>query len=121
MFDYEKFVMDIPRNDIQLELDGMGEECGEIFGVIKRMRRGDYGGEVQQYIIKYGLKNTLQSFDKPRMDLLKEIGDLHYYITRIILEIGVNREYIELLNRAKYENRLEKGNLLGKGSNRESD
>ena len=131
MNNYEEFVKTTDLkvdadDDIQFYLDGMNEEHGEIFGVIKRMRRGDYddltidGVTVSKYLIKYGLKNTIIEFDKPRGDLLKEIGDEHWYLTRFLQVIGISWNQIKLLNMEKLKKRVSQNNIIGSGSYREN-
>ena len=119
---YEDFVMDANRgpagDDIQFYLDGMNEESGEINGVIKRMRRGDYGEKVQKSILDYGLRTTLYQFDKCREDLVLEIGDRHYYETKFLQKLGLNWDNIESLNIIKLKERMKKGTIVGKGDNR---
>ena len=69
--EYEEFIKTTDlkidsEDDLQFYLDGYDEEHGEIHGVIKRMRRGDYdkrggvgGLRCSEYLIKYGLKTTI--------------------------------------------------------------
>ena len=131
MNNYEEFVKTTDfkvdaDDDIQFYLDGMNEEHGEIFGVIKRMRRGDYDDltidsvTVSKYLIKYGLKNTIIEFDKPRGDLLKEIGDEHWYLTRFLQVIGISWNQIKLLNMEKLKKRVSQNKIIGSGSYREN-
>jgi len=132
MNNYEEFVKTTDLkvdadDDIQFYLDGMNEEHGEISGVIKRARRGDYDDIIideltaSRFLIKYGLKKTLIEFDKIREDLIKEIGDHHWYQTRFIQVIGLSWNNIEELNKIKLKCRLEKNQIIGSGSNREND
>lgn len=132
MNSYEKFVETTDLkvdadDDIQFYLDGMNEEHGEISGVIKRMRRGDYdylafdGITVSKFLIRHGLKKTLVEFDKPRSDLLKEIGDHHWYQTRFLQVIGISWNQVEMLNMVKLKKRVSQNQIIGKGSNRESE
>jgi len=121
---YEEFVKTTDLkvdadDDIQFYFDGYNEEHGEVSGVIKRMRRGDYGLEVSTHLIKYGLKSTLIEFDKCRGDLLKEIGDEHWYLTRFIQCFGLNWNNIEQLNMMKLKARMEQNKIMGSGSSRE--
>lgn len=115
-------------DDIQFYLDGYNEEHGEISGVIKRMRRGDYdkhggrgGFRCSEYLIKYGLKKTLLEFDECRIDLLKEIGDEHWYITRFLQVIGITWNQVEKLQIIKLKKRVEQNKIIGSGSNREEN
>lgn len=121
---YEEFVKttDMKVDDIQFYLDGYNEEHGEISGVIKRIRRGDYdetdihyGDKCSVYLTKHGLKKTLVEFDECRGDLLKEIGDEHWYLTRFIQCIGLNWNNIEQLNMIKLKERQKRNLIIGKG------
>lgn len=131
--DYEKFVkttdLKVDADDnIQFYLDGWDEEHGEVHGVIKRMRRGDYdevslekyGHKVSTFLIQFGLKKTLDKFPECKRDLVKELGDEHWYKTRFI-QSGLNMDWsgIEGANMEKLKKRVEQGNLIGHGSNRE--
>ena len=125
---YEKFVetSDSKPMDVQFYLDGMNEEHGEISGVIKRMRRGDYnkldlkyGLTVSGYLTKFGLKETLDLFDKCMEDLVKEIGDHHWYQTRFNQTLGLSWNDIESLNVKKLKKRIKQNRIIGKGSYRE--
>lgn len=130
---YEEFIKttDLKVNaddDLQFYLDGYNEEHGEISGVIKRMRRGDYdktqftpGYKCSEYLIKYGLKEALTEFDECRDDLLKEIGDEHWYLTRFLQTIGISWDQVEQLNMMKLKKRVEQNIIIGKGSNREEE
>lgn len=129
--EYEDFIKttDLKVNaddDIQFYLDGYNEEHGEISGVIKRMRRGDYDNSlininVSGYLIKHGLKETLSEprFIQCRIDLLKEIGDEHWYLTRFLQTINTTWTAVEAANMIKLKERVKKNLIIGKGSSRE--
>ena len=132
MTDYEEFCenMDQGRGkkiDIQFYLDGIAEEHGEIFGVLKRARRGDYDDILDamhyqaypsNHMKEYGIKETLKTFPKVREDFIKEVGDHHWYMTRLLQRLGFSWEEIETENMEKLKKRIKKKNLVGKGSNR---
>lgn len=130
--EYEEFIKTTDlkvdaEDDLQFYLDGYDEEHGEIHGVIKRMRRGDYDDlrddattyRTSKYLIEFGLKRTLSRFDKCREDLLKEIGDEHWYLTRFLQGIGITWDQTEKLNTLKLVERVKKNMIIGKGSSRE--
>ena len=50
--EYNKIIedTDVSNKSFQFYLDGMSEESGEISGVLKRVRRGDYGTMAQEMI-----------------------------------------------------------------------
>lgn len=132
--EYEEFISTTDLkvdadDDLQFYLDGYNEEHGEISGVIKRMRRGDYdhldselqGWICSKYLMRHGLKETLKYFDQCRYDLLKEIGDEHWYLTRFLQVIGISWDQVEQLNMTKLKKRVEQNIIIGSGSNRENE
>jgi len=122
LLDYWKFTKttDISDHDLQFYLDGMSEEHGELFGVFKRMRRGDYGVWTKQ-AFKDGLplKKILDFNSEALRDVKKELGDHHWYETRFIQELGYDWKHIEDVNMSKLDKRVETGTLMGKGDDRE--
>ena len=112
---YEEFVKTTDLkvdadDDIQFYFDGYNEEHGEVSGVIKRMRRGDYDKlrthhgsnlHVSEYLIEFGLKETLEEWDECRGDLMKEIGDEHWYLTRFLQVNNITWDQIERINMMK--------------------
>lgn len=134
MTEYENFIKTTDlkvdaSDDIQFYLDGMNEEHGEIYGVIKRMRRGDYDEmgmtcadvKVSTYLIQHGLKSTLHRFPDCMYDLVKEIGDHHWYETRFLQVLELSWKDIENINMSKIKIRFAQGKILGSGSNRENE
>ena len=107
MTQYEQWLHETwnnPNCDVfQFCLDGMNEEHGEINGVIKRMRRGDYGVSVQNSIVRVGLQNTLMAFPRCKDDLLQEIGDYHCYTTKFLSMLNLTIHDAENRNVIKYE------------------
>lgn len=77
-----------------------GEEVGEALGVLKRLHRGDY------------------SYDVARLKVLKELGDLLYYMTRAAIEWESSLEEVAQLNVGKLADRKERGVLAGTGDDR---
>ncbi len=124
MNDYEKFVkttdVKIGEHDLEFYFDGMREESGEISGVLKRIRRGDYGQDARDFAMKKGVGSVLKINKQARLDFMKEIGDEHWYQTRALQELGLTWEDIESMNIEKLKKRLETGTIVGKGDNREN-
>lgn len=122
---YFKFVKtsDVSNHGLQFYLDGMNEENGEISGVFKRIRRGDYGIFAKAEIDdpQKGITWVVLNYNSIRDDLLKEIGDRHWYATRFLQEIGADWGMIESMNQLKITKRMDTGTLLGHGDRREDE
>ena len=110
---YEDFAetTDVSNQSIQFYLDGMNEENGEISGIFKRIRRGDYGVEAKRVIdnsteVENGLEWVLHNIEGVRDDILKEIGDRHWYTTRFLQKIDSSWKEVEVLNVDKLKKRL---------------
>ena len=118
--DYYDFVKetDLSDNNIQFYIDGMTEENGEISGIFKRVRRGDYGSEAKSEIDTNGLKYILMKYQNIKSDFLKEMGDRHWYSTRLLQEIECSWSDVETINMEKLSSRKENGTIMGKGDNR---
>ncbi len=118
---YEDFAeeTDVSNQNVQFYLDGMNEENGEISGIFKRIRRGDYGVEAKSVIdtVK-GLEWILSNVKGVKEDVLKEIGDRHWYTTRFLQQIGSTWKEVEIINVDKLKKRLKEGKIVGKGDNR---
>lgn len=109
---------DVSNQSLQFYLDGMNEENGEISGIFKRIRRGDYGIEAKSVIEENGLEWILHNVKGVRDDILKEIGDRHWYTTRFLQKIDSSWKEVEVLNVDKLKKRLKAGKIVGKGDNR---
>lgn len=81
---------------------GLGE-AGEIQGKIKKIMRDEPGMEVSDY---------------NRVELMKELGDLQWYVALLAAELGTTLEAIATLNLTKLADRRERGVLTGSGDNR---
>ena len=125
MDEYEDFVIttDVRAEEHNLEfyLDGFREEVGEVSGVLKRIRRGDYGEDCRSMAKVYGLSRVFQSFHEPLIDFLKEFGDSRWYATRALQEIGQSWADVDRMNMAKLKKRLETKTIVGKGDAREEN
>lgn len=123
--DYEDFVKstDISNHNFQFYLDGMNEENGEISGVMKRVRRGDYGDQCKRDIGRAGdgINYVLLNYPKVAEDIIKEIGDRHWYTTRFLQEIGSSMKEVERINLSKLTKRKEQGKIMGHGDERENE
>jgi len=84
----------------QTHLAGLAGEVGELAEKIKKAIR-DKGG--------------LQVRD---VEILKELGDIEWYLTRIENDLGYTKNEVMQENYNKLQKRLEKGKLHGSGDNR---
>jgi hypothetical protein len=119
---YEDFVetTDKSNHNVQFYIDGMNEENGEISGIFKRVRRGDYGENAKNDIDQHhGINHIIITYPEIKMDVLKELGDRHWYTTRFLQEIKSSWLEAETINRDKLTKREETGTILGHGDNRE--
>lgn len=82
-----------------LKLNG---EAGEIAEKIGKILRDDYG----------------KISDEKRMDLIKELGDVLWYIANLANELGVDLEVVADINLKKLAQRKANNTLRGSGDNR---
>ena len=89
-------------NNIIYPALGMGGEAGEILNKIKKI-----------------LRDENFSISKEKKDeLIKEIGDLLWYIAALSTELKINLNDIAEKNIAKLSSRKERNQLHGSGDNR---
>jgi NTP pyrophosphatase (non-canonical NTP hydrolase) len=81
---------------------GLSGEAGEVANKYKKIIRD-----------KYGIMNEEDSDQ-----ILDELGDVLWYIARIVDELGFNVEDVAEKNYNKLESRLERGVIGGSGDNR---
>ena len=81
---------------------GLCGEAGEVAEKIKKVMR-DNGGEI--------------SIEKSA-EIMKEIGDVLWYIAALCEELGIDMETCAILNIEKLKSRQERGTLQGSGDNR---
>ena len=81
---------------------GLAGEAGEVAGKIKKVLR-DKNGVVD---------------DETKKELLKELGDVLWYISQLSAELGLSLEEIASLNLEKLNSRKERDMLHGSGNNR---
>ena len=125
MTEFEDYVTEHnhdPIGDVfQFILDGMAEENGELFSILKRMRRGDFGDDIAELVVKKGLRQTLLDDDFLMDKVVKEIGDRHWYETRFIQLLGKNWNDIESANMEKLRKREKNRCVRGSGDTRGED
>ena len=81
---------------------GLAGEAGEVAEKIKKVLR-DKNGTID---------------DETKKELLKELGDVLWYISQLSAELGLSLEEIASLNLEKLNSRKERGALRGSGDNR---
>lgn len=81
---------------------GLVGEAGEIAEKIKKVLR-DNGGAVDE---------------KDKVELVKELGDLLWYLSQLSTELGLSLDDIAVSNIEKITSRKERGVLHGSGDNR---
>jgi len=119
--EYEKIVnsTDISNKSFQFYLDGMSEESGEISGVLKRVRRKDYGAEAQELIeAPDGVLKVLENFPDVKEDFLQEVGDREWYTNRALNRLGLTLGDVLQINAIKVKRRIDNGTIRGKGDKR---
>ena len=119
--EYEKIInkTDISNKSFQFYLDGMSEESGEISGVLKRVRRGDYGSLAQEIIEGFdGVLKVMENFPDVKEALLQEIGDREWYTNRALNRLGLTLGDVLQMNAIKVKRRIDNGTIRGKGDKR---
>ncbi len=81
---------------------GLVGEAGEIAEKIKKILR-DNGGSVDE---------------KDKVELVKELGDLLWYLSQLSTKLGLSLDDIAVSNIGKITSRKERGVLHGSGDNR---
>lgn len=75
-------------------------------------------GELAEHF-KHALRDEQDTLTKERKDkIIKELGDILWYITNLGIELGINLEDIAKNNLNKIQDRLQKGTLKGEGDTR---
>jgi hypothetical protein len=91
---------------------GIASEAGEVAGKVKRIFRGDYNEQDKQIIEISDIPEDV------RLGILKELGDICWYICRTSKLLGASYEYLHSQNKHKLEARLLAHKLMGEGDNR---
>lgn len=81
---------------------GLAGEAGEVADKVKKLIRDD---------------NGILSPDKKK-EMIKELGDVLWYLTACASELGVDLEEVATQNAKKVEDRKSRGVLSGEGDNR---
>jgi len=119
--EYNKIIedTDVSNKSFQFYLDGMSEESGEISGVLKRVRRGDYGKIAQEMIeAPDGVLKVLENFPDILEDFLQEVGDREWYTNRALNRLKLTLGHVLEMNAKKVIGRKKNGTILGKGDKR---
>ena len=96
-----KLTAEYPEEDgLEYVVLGMVGEAGEIANKVKKTIRGDY------------------TVEKIGWDLIKELGDVLWYVAMIAEELDVDLEDVALMNLSKLKVRKEEGKIKGDGDNR---
>ena len=74
--------------------------------------------QAKEDIDELGLRYVLSNYDDVRQDMLKELGDIHWYTSRFIQEIGSTWGEVEAINTEKLMKRKIDGKIMGHGDNR---
>ncbi len=98
----------------------MSEESGELSGIFKRIRRGDFGHDAKLEVEDpdMGLEYVIQKYPEIKKAIISEIGDRLWYNTRFLNKIGVTWTEIMDYNHTKLQQRKEDGTIKGHGEER---
>lgn len=89
-------------NNVAYATLGLAGEAGEVADKVKKLIRDN---------------NGILTEDK-RKEMIKELGDVLWYLTACASELGVDLEEVASLNAKKVEDRKARGVLSGEGDNR---
>lgn len=89
-------------NNVAYATLGLAGEAGEVADKVKKLIRDDNGVLTPE----------------KKKEMIKELGDVLWYLTACASELGVNLEEVAVLNTKKVEDRKERGVLSGEGDNR---
>lgn len=97
----------IGRNFVYPAL-ALAEEAGEVAGKVKKLWRDQDKAAVEELVLS----------DEQRLAIVKELGDVLWYVARMSAEIGSSLEEVARENILKIEGRRERGTLRGSGDDR---
>ena len=89
-------------NNVAYATLGLAGEAGEVADKVKKLIRDD---------------NGILTPDKKK-EMIKELGDVLWYLTACASELGVDLEEVAVQNTKKVEDRKSRGVLSGEGDNR---
>lgn len=81
---------------------GLASEAGEVAGKLKKIIR-DTDGEMSE---------------EQRVAMLKEVGDVAWYISRLSIKLGSSMEKVCEMNFLKLQSRAERGTIKGSSDER---
>jgi len=81
---------------------GLTGEAGEVADKVKKIIRDD-GGAISE---------------EKAMEIVKEIGDVLWYVATLSNDLGFSLEQVAWLNYQKLKSRQERGKICGSGDNR---
>ena len=103
---------------------GLSEEVGEVMGKIsKRMRHN----QMRSCFVLEALSRASKQGDsypefkdlyQTREDIIKELGDVLWYLNACCVELNVTLEEVAQQNIEKTHGRLERGTIVGEGDER---
>lgn len=106
MNDYQKFVVSTKRYDPEYAVIypalGLASEAGEVAGKVKKVLRDAAG------------KLDLEQAHK----IIDELGDVMWYVTCIVDDLGFTLEEVIERNQAKLLGRVERNTIQGSGDER---
>ena len=85
---------------------GLVSEAGEVADKLKKLSRD------------VNVHTPSELTDEQRLELLKEAGDVLWYVSCLVTELGADLGEIAEQNLSKVRSRLERGKLGGSGDNR---
>jgi NTP pyrophosphatase (non-canonical NTP hydrolase) len=106
MEDYQSFVVSTKRYNPQYAVLypalGLASEAGEVAGKVKKVLR-DAAGQLD-----------IEQANK----IIDELGDVIWYVTCIVDDLGFSLEEVVERNRAKLSGRVERNTIQGSGDER---
>ncbi|MCK9578113.1 nucleoside triphosphate pyrophosphohydrolase family protein [bacterium] len=75
-------------------------------------------GEVAEKIKKVIRDDNYQISDEKRIEIVKEVGDVLWYIANLSAELGISLEDVANKNLEKLKSRQQRNELKGSGDNR---